>query len=118
MTQIAFPPENVSEAEFTTWVIDLAKLYGWTLRYHTRDSRGSAKGFPDWTMIHPGTDRLIFAELKGARTSVTEQQRIWIRALNRCGVRAFLWRPRDAPFAYEVLAHSRLPSLPGPMMQP
>ncbi len=55
-----------------------ARMLGWRL-YHTRDSRGSAAGFPDLVLVRRG--RLIFAELKAQRGKIDEAQRDWYREL-------------------------------------
>lgn len=92
---------TLTEAQFSAQVIRLAKLLGYAA-YHTHDSRRSAKGFPDLVLVRPAANgqsgRVIFAELKGTRTRVTDEQRAWIRALQEAGAEAYIWRyPRDVP---------------------
>ncbi len=81
----------MSEKEFQSQVIQLARLRGW-LCYHTRDSRKSAKGFPDLVLVR---DRLLFAELKTDSGKVTAEQQYWLDAINEAGGTACIWRPTD-----------------------
>lgn len=60
--------------------------------YHTKDSRRSAKGFPDWTICG---NRILFRELKTQRGKVTPEQQEWLRALAFAGADADVWRPED-----------------------
>lgn len=53
-----------SEAELQRMVTRLADTLGWTLQYHTHDSRRSQAGFPDLVLVHPGQGRIVYAELK------------------------------------------------------
>lgn len=103
----------MSEAELQRSVIELARLLGWRV-YHTRDSRGSAAGFPDLCMVRAGD--LIFAELKTEKGKLSPAQCEWWallgRVAERCaycdhyanefpteppehGVRSFVWRPAE-----------------------
>jgi hypothetical protein len=58
--------------------------------YHTRDSRGSARGYPDWTITGK---RVLFRELKSQRGRVTAEQQEWLDALTAAGEDAKVWRP-------------------------
>lgn len=82
-----------SEAHFQTQVENLASLYGWTLQYHTRDSRRSQPGFPDLVLVR--TPEILFWELKGEKTRVRPEQKVWIAALMACGLEAAILRPAD-----------------------
>lgn len=86
------PPDlGCSEKEFQAAVVALAQGCGWKC-YHTRDSRGSAPGFPDWVFCRPPT--LVIAELKAAKGRVTTEQREWLDVLALVpGVVVKLWRP-------------------------
>ncbi len=66
--------ERWSEREFTSKVRTEALDRGW-LFYHTKDSRGSDKGFPDCVMVRGG--RLIFAELKVPGGRFEREQKLW-----------------------------------------
>ena len=87
---------EMTEAQLDHDVLALWRAYGWTLRlltkkrggavveeivdpYHTRDSRGSAKGFPDRVAIRP--PRLMFVELKKERGRIEPEQQAWHNAL-------------------------------------
>ena len=88
-------PEQL-ERQFQEAVLEAAEAFGWTLRYHTWDSRHSAAGYPDLTLCRPRDGRLLIAELKRERGEVSEAQRAWLDGLD--AVRHFetrLWRPSD-----------------------
>lgn len=63
------------------------------LAYHTKDSRRSAKGYPDWTIV--GKRGVLFRELKTQRGKVTREQQAWLDALSAAGQDACVWRPED-----------------------
>lgn len=98
MTIRAAAPE--SEAGFQAAVVELALLLSWQV-FHPFDSRRSAAGWPDLSMVRDG--RLILAELKSARGRVTPEQREWLAALEQVAaasggaVSVHLWRPADFP---------------------
>jgi hypothetical protein len=86
--------EQMSETDLQGKIRRLARLRGFSLIYHTRDSRRSDVGFPDLVMIKGR--RLLFAELKkqkGSRT--TPEQLEWLSALTYVGVETYLWKPSD-----------------------
>ncbi len=94
----------MSEDDFLTAVLDLARLTGWMVHHcrpaQVRDGRwvtpiqGDA-GFPDLILARPG--RLIAAELKSARGRVTGGQAEWLDVLAAVGgpVEVRVWRPAD-----------------------
>lgn len=57
---------NMTERELQNNVVAMARVLGW-MPYHPFDSRRSVPGYPDLTMIHPDSGRLIFAELKTSK---------------------------------------------------
>lgn len=69
------------EAAFQIMVLELAEDLGYSLRYHTHDSRRSEPGFPDLTLVRP-RDRLVFLELKIGRKQPTARQREWLSGLD------------------------------------
>ena len=81
-----------TEAQFQEAVMHMARLRKW-LVYHTHDSRRSAPGFPDLTMVRGG--RIVFAELKVAKSNPTDSQKLWLAELRRCLPDVYLWRPCD-----------------------
>jgi hypothetical protein len=75
--------EGMSEAAWQGQLEQYAKSLGY-LTYHTHDSRGSQRGFPDLTMIKPG--QMVLAELKrqkGSQAVLTFEQVAWLDALAR-----------------------------------
>lgn len=81
----------MSEAQWQATVLDLAHTLSW-LTYHTHDSRRSPFGFPDLVMVR---DRVIFAELKAQRGTLTDDQWSWLATLRSAGAEMYVWRPRD-----------------------
>jgi hypothetical protein len=82
-----------SEAHFQQRVVQLARRLGWQRQYHTRDSMGSAPGFPDLLLVRP--PRKVWAELKSAHGRLTNDQKLWLDDLRACGDEAYAWRPAD-----------------------
>lgn len=86
------------------------------LAYHTRDSRRSAPGFPDW--VFAGRRGVMFRENKTARGRVWPDQRQWLDLLDWAGADAAVWRPADLAsgrISYELLRLAGLePSKPAP----
>ena len=87
-------PTAWTEKRFQAHVLELAALFGW-LAYHTYDSRRSAPGYPDLTLVHAERRRIIFAELKTDRGRLTEAQREWANAIAAAGGEYRLWKPKD-----------------------
>lgn len=72
-------------------VIEWAELRGW-LVYHTRDSRGSDKGFPDLVLVRG--KRVLFVELKRSmKQRLRAEQQVWFDRLSTAGQVVFLWCP-------------------------
>lgn len=67
----------------------LAQDNGW-ITYHTLDSRGSEKGWPDLALAR--APQLMFVELKSSEGRITKEQQRWIDELTACGVDARLVR--------------------------
>lgn len=95
------PLGDISEAAWQEQVVRLAQLYGW-LVYHTFDSRRSTAGFPDLVLVHPRRGRVIFAELKTDKGTLSAPQIEWNAALQQVAatLRApefavYVWRPKD-----------------------
>lgn len=90
---------TMTEAELLENVRACAVQFGW-LFYHTRDSRGSAPGFPDVVLARAprcgAPDRvLLLAELKTMRGQLSPAQAMWRDALRQCPLACTyaLWRP-------------------------
>lgn len=89
-----------TEARFQASVIRYAELMGWRI-YHTRDSRGSHKGFPDLVLVR--RPRVIFAELKAERGKTRREQMDWLEALDGCGVEVYVWKPSQQDLIARIL---------------
>lgn len=89
---------RVSEADWQSWVIDVARLHGWRVAHHrpARTVHGwrtpieGDPGVPDLILARAG--EVLLAELKTDRGRPTAEQRAWLGALGDHGA---LWRPRD-----------------------
>jgi len=98
---------DLSEAQWQSQVIQLAKLRGWAY-YHTVDSRKSNRGFPDLVLVR---ERVIYAELKTQNGRVRPEQKDWKDLLELAGQEVYLWRPSDVEQVDLVLA---IREAPGP----
>ena len=97
----------MTEDQFQTSVIQVAKDTGWML-FHDYDSRRSTAGFPDLVMTRNG--RTIFAELKSQRGRIRPEQKEWIAELEKTnGIEVYLWRPSDMDDVVEVLMRQTTP---------
>lgn len=63
------------------------------LAYHTRDSRRSLPGFPDWCFA--GARGIMFRECKTQRGHLRLEQSRWLQVLRQAGADADVWRPAD-----------------------
>lgn len=61
--------------------------------YHTRNSKGSEKGWPDWVII--GRGGILYRELKSEHGTVSPEQRHVGELITRAGGNWAVWRPRD-----------------------
>lgn len=87
---------GMSEKRLQANVVSLAKACGWSLVYHTHDSRRSEGGFPDLIMLRG--DRGLAVELKAEHDSTKAErkvaQQVWLDGFERiAGFDAYLWRP-------------------------
>ena len=71
---------SISERDFQAQIVELARALGWRV-YHTRDSQGSAPGFPDLIMIRGAT--LLAMEVKSAKGKEAPAQQEWIAAFKQ-----------------------------------
>lgn len=75
------------------------------------DGRGfvgarEAAGLADLVMVHPGKRRLIFAELKGTKGTLSPAQKEFLQAITDLelpGVNAYAWWPDDEDEVVRVL---------------
>jgi len=88
------------EGELQSAIIQRAELSGWMV-YHTFDSRRSAPGFPDLVMLRGS--RIVVAELKAGKNTLTIEQDRWLRAWLDAGVQVYEWRAGDEDEIERVL---------------
>lgn len=103
----------MTEDQLTTRIIEAAITYGWLVT-HFRPARTAKgyrtavqghKGFPDLVLVKG--DRVIFAELKGLRGYLSNEQAIWLHRLRDAGAEVYLWNERDWPFILALLQSVR-----------
>lgn len=82
-------------------VIALAELRGWKV-YHTKNSQGSQKGFPDLVLARAGSGTM-FVELKRYNTDLKPDQVIWRDILLASGAVWYLWRASNWQQIVEIL---------------
>lgn len=83
----------MTERELQETVRGIARLAGF-MEYHPFSSKRSTAGFPDLTLVHPVTGRLIFCELKASKGRLRPEQVRWLHALG-IGHTVHVWRPAD-----------------------
>jgi len=98
------PPDyfdTLTEKQFGGQLEQLCKLFGWKY-YHTHNSRFSAPGYPDYTLVR---ERVVFAELKrqAKASKLTDKQIEWRDALLEAKQEWYLWRPSDMDKIIEIL---------------
>jgi hypothetical protein len=84
----------IPERDLQQWVTDLCEALH-LLHYHTRDSRGSAGGFPDSVIAGRG---VLYRELKReyeALYVLPPAQAAWRDAITEAGADWDIWRPSD-----------------------
>jgi hypothetical protein len=95
-------PRPITHDEFEAQVIQLAAACGY-LCYHTHDSRGSQKGFPDWVLVSARRKRCLYVELKVPPDGPTPDQTMWLKELQGAGQEAYLWYPDDWDLLIRIL---------------
>ncbi|GHI41095.1 VRR-NUC domain-containing protein [Streptomyces violascens] len=93
----------MTEEQFRRHIRQLAAMRGWTLAYHTHNSRLSDAGWPDEVYGHPKAQRTLFVEFKSDAGLIRPEQRTWLRHLADCGLETAVWRPRDLPQIIKIL---------------
>lgn len=93
------PP--MTEAEFLNQVIGFAKLFGWRV-VHFRPAKtehgwrtpvqADGKGFLDLVLVR---ERIVFVELKSESGKPTEEQKLWMKWLQKAGQEVYLWKPSN-----------------------
>lgn len=94
-----------TEKQWMQVIIDAARLLGWQV-YHPFDSRRSTPGFPDLTLVR---ERVVFAEVKTQKGSVSRDQRVWLDVLKAAGAEVYLWRPSHWVEVQEALSRKPTP---------
>lgn len=97
------PKRNTLEISESTWkshILRLARQCGWRA-YSARYSLGCDPGWPDLILCRP--PRIIAVELKSDKGRVRPEQDEWLAVLEACGVKSYIWRPRDIEHVMEVL---------------
>lgn len=89
----------VPESAWQSFVVDFARTTRW-LVYHTWNSKHSAKGFPDLTLVR---ERVVFVEVKSERGRLTPDQIMWRDRLLAADAEWYLWRPSDREEVIRVL---------------
>ena len=102
LTSAQLLDRTLSEAEWQSKVVALAKTNGWE-HFHAYDARRSEPGFPDLTIWHPRRGGVLFAELKTETGRVSPAQRAVLGSLHSAGAEVYLWRPSDLPAVVERL---------------
>ena len=90
----------MTESQFQSQVIDLAKKCGW-IYFHCYDSRRSPEGFPDLVLAK---ERILYRELKTEKGRLTSAQKQWGYTLLKAGADYGVWRPGDMKEIIETLS--------------
>ena len=95
---------KLSERDFQAQLMQVVEMFG-GLVYHTYDSRRSARGYPDLTIVlkNGPARRVLWAELKAGKKQPTDSQWIWLRGLP--DHQAYLWRPDDWDDAVRIIQY-------------
>ena len=102
-------PKKITEAEFLSQVIKLARACGWkvahfrpaqTARGWRTAVQGDGKGFPDLVLAKRC---VLFVELKVPPNKCTPEQLEWIEDLTSARARALIWTPDDWPEIKDTL---------------
>lgn len=101
----------ITEAEFTSQVLQYARLKGWrsahfrpamTKKGWRTPCQGDGKGFPDLLLLRD--ERIIAAELKRSKKEkLRPEQVLWIEAFEKT-IPTYVWTPEDWRAIEEVLA--------------
>jgi len=92
----------MTEAQIQRNIKDTAEALG-MLFYHTRNSFGSDRGFPDVVIAGPVNSpdpSVMFYETKGPRGVVSDMQQLWIDILTLAGFTARIVFEADLPTVY------------------
>jgi len=83
--------ELETERDFQAKVIEAAQRLGWEVQFHW-SSIHSPRGYPDLTLVRG--KRLLYAELKSEKGTITLAQNHWLEVLKETGkCEVYIWRP-------------------------
>ena len=100
-----------TEAQFQTWVCDLAGACGFRrMHVYAQGAKlaGPERGFPDW--VFAGNGRVIYAELKRRGGRCSAEQVAWHDALRMAGADVFIWTPADRSAIERIFTQARMAS--------
>lgn len=104
-----------SHEQWQGQVVQLAGTLGWE-HLHVRRSIGkgkrwvtatNVKGWPDLFLWHPIQGRVMAAELKVGKDTLTVEQRLVLRSLEAAGIPTYVWRPEDLEAVLVLLSPPR-----------
>lgn len=105
------------ETDWYPKLVQTAHQFGWRVKHDrtVQDSKGrhltalmGDSGWPDFVFSHPRHKITIFREIKGAKTTVDDEQKKWLASLAASGLDVDIWRmPDDWPRAVAVLSFGR-----------
>lgn len=96
------PLPDMTERAWQAQVVELARMCGFLLIYHTHDSRRSARGYPDLALC--GKNRYLLIECKSETGKLSDTQKEWLRGLVEAGIETYVVRPRHLQQLADVLA--------------
>jgi hypothetical protein len=109
------PVLRVTEQSFERQVIAYAEIMGWRIfkdratnmprackacKAPIRTARNVA-GLPDLILVR--RPRVVWAELKSERGTLSDEQRDWLAALRDCEQETYVWKPSDWELIERVL---------------
>lgn len=94
---------DMPEAAFQTVIIELATLRGWDWIWHDNDSRKNVAGKPDLELARTSNQQFFMAELKTKNNKPRPVQQKAIDTLRMCGVKVYVWTPKDWGEVVDVL---------------
>ena len=85
--------DALTEKDLQASIVEAARWFRWHV-FHPFDSRRSAAGWPDLSMVHPDYG-IVFAELKREGKHPTSEQVRVLAALARWNSQVYVWRPSN-----------------------
>ena len=96
----------LDEQSFATQIEDLAATFGFR-HFHNLWSPGSDYGFPDYVLVNPEKQRILFVEIKGTRGMITAEQAYWLEDLMEAKQEVWVWWPEDFDNIAGILRRER-----------